>query len=184
MPSFVALLRGVNVSGKRPLAMAKLAAALSKQGLRDVVTYKASGNVVFDSVDKSTARQSSTIRQVIAAEFGYDDVEVLVLGKSEAVKVARENPLLERSGIDPAFLHVTWPFGLVQRRAFDALEIPARGREAAVLSGGVVYLYCPDGYGRTKLNNSWFEKALRLPCTTRNWNTVVALAELVGSRGT
>jgi len=46
----------------------------------------------------------------------------------------------------------------------------------------VIYLYCPNGYGRTKLNNAFFEKALKVPATTRNWRTVRALQELAAAR--
>lgn len=77
---------------------------------------------------------------------------------------------------------MTFPFGKVEKRAFDRLAIPASSREVALLSGGVVYLYCPDGYGRTKINSTWWEKALGVPCTTRNWNTVLAIARVPGRR--
>ena len=47
-----------------------------------------------------------------------------------------------------------------------------------MLVDGVVFLYLPHGYGRTKLSNAYFERALRTPATTRNWRTVQALAAM------
>jgi uncharacterized protein (DUF1697 family) len=46
------------------------------------------------------------------------------------------------------------------------------------MSGRVVLLHCPHGYGKTKLNNSYFERVLKVPATTRNWRTVLALQAL------
>jgi uncharacterized protein (DUF1697 family) len=41
-----------------------------------------------------------------------------------------------------------------------------------------IYLYCPNGYGKTRLNNNLFEKKLKIAATTRNWNTISKLVEL------
>src|SRR5665648_883878 len=62
---------------------------------------------------------------------------------------------------------------------FDAQgDDPAEHGERAERAGSVIYLYLPHGYGRTKLNNAYFERALRTPATTRNWRTVLALVEM------
>ena len=45
--TYVALLRGVNVGGKNPVAMPALADCLAAEGLRDVLTYLQTGNAVF-----------------------------------------------------------------------------------------------------------------------------------------
>ena len=66
----------------------------------------------------------------------------------------------------------------VLKSGFDKLKLPAQAGEQAVAAGRVIYLYCPNGYGRTKLNNTFFEKALGVPATTRNWRTVLALQAL------
>jgi uncharacterized protein (DUF1697 family) len=38
-----------------------------------------------------------------------------------------------------------------------------------------IFLFCPGGYGKTKLSNNYFEKKLKIAATTRNWNTINAL---------
>ena len=43
-----------------------------------------------------------------------------------------------------------------------------------------IFLFCPNGYGRTKLNNTFFEKKLAVPATTRNWKTVLSLIRMCG----
>jgi uncharacterized protein (DUF1697 family) len=48
------------------------------------------------------------------------------------------------------------------------------------IAGREVYLLCPNGYGKTKLNNTLWERKLKVGATTRNWNTVTKLLELAG----
>jgi uncharacterized protein (DUF1697 family) len=52
------------------------------------------------------------------------------------------------------------------------------GADQFRISDKEVYLYCPNGYGRTKLSNNALEKALSVKATTRNWNTVNKLYEI------
>ena len=74
----------------------------------------------------------------------------------------------------------------VYKAAFGKLELPVDDGEEAAFVGApplatpVIYLKLPHGYGRTKLNNGWFERKLGTAATTRNWRTVLALAEMVG----
>ena len=74
--------------------------------------------------------------------------------------------------------HATFLFQPVLKRSFEALKLPLAPGESAVLAGQVVLLHCPHGYGRTKLNNGYFEKVLGVAATTRNWRTVLALQQL------
>jgi len=109
-----------------------------------------------------------------------------------------------RSAPDEKTLHATFLFGphgeqdfgettdeaycAVYKAAFTRLDLPAAdGEEAAFvgappLAAPVVYLRLPDGYGRTRLNNAWFERKLGTAATTRNWRTVVALADMAAGR--
>ena len=74
--------------------------------------------------------------------------------------------------------HGTFLFQAVSEDRFRKLKLPIQPGEQAVLIGQAVLLYCPHGYGRTRLNNSFFEKALGVRATTRNWRTVLALKDL------
>ena len=101
---------------------------------------------------------------------------------------------------DESILHATFLFGAhgesdfgeasdaaycaVYKAAFKKLELPAEEGEEAAFVGApplatpVVYLKLPHGYGRTRLNNAWFERKLGTAATTRNWWTVQALAQM------
>ena len=174
--TFVALLRGVNIGGTQ-VAMAQLRRGLEGLGLHDVRTYLQSGNAVFEAPDDDPKGLAAAIRACIAADFGHD-VDVLVLGCGEMARIASSNPFLPDAGIDERSLHATFLLRRPAAPEFARLSLPAAEGERAVLVDGVVFLYLPHGYGRTRLSNTYFERALRTPATTRNWRTVQALASM------
>jgi uncharacterized protein (DUF1697 family) len=183
MTTFVALLRAVNVGGRNRIPMAELREELSAAGLADVQTYVQSGNVVFRTDSDDPAEQAAALHDAISRGFGCD-VQVLVLTHAELTRVSAGNPFVV-VGADEMYLHATFLFAPVAEAAFAGLELPAQEGELAALAGDegglggrVVYLHLPHGYGRSKLGNAWFERALKTPATTRNWRTVLALAEL------
>lgn len=173
MSVFVSLFRGVNV-GQCRIKMAPLKALFERLGHTDVQTYLQSGNVGFSAAGRP-ADHGKKIREAVEAEFGYD-ISVLVLSVDQLASVAEANPLLQKSAVDEASLHVT--FLLEPTKIALPAKLPKSGGEDAALVGDAVYLYCPHGYGRTKLNNSYFERVLKVPATTRNWRTVQALIAL------
>ena len=180
MTTFVDLLRAVNVSGQNRLPMAELRAALEEAGFERVETYVQSGNVVCDAPGGEPDAHAAAVHDLIAGRFGLD-VVVLALTAAELAGVAAANPFAaEDPAVDPKWLHVTFLATPAAAAAFEALKLPAAEGEAAVLSSGgrLVYLRLPHGYGRTKLTNAWFERALKTPATTRNWRTVQTLDEL------
>jgi uncharacterized protein (DUF1697 family) len=178
MTTYVALLRGVNVSGKKPLRMAELQVSCLALGLQNVRTYLQSGNLVFDTKQTDTRKLASILTAMIAKKFKHD-VDVLVLSARALNRIAATNPLRPPSSGDAqTHFHATFLFEPTPAYRFGKLTLPARPNEKAALKGQVVLLYCPNGYGKTKLNNNFFERALRVVATTRNWRTVVALRNL------
>jgi len=177
MARYVAMLRAVNVGGKQ-IKMPALTALFRDLGYADVVTYIQSGNVVFTAAAKAPAALEHTIEQAIANELGLA-APTLVRTRPELARVLRANPFLATRA-DPSKLHVTFlaakPAAALVRKAgeFDA------GADEFRVVGREVYVHCPNGYGRTKINNTFFEKRLQAVATTRNWNTVNKLADLAG----
>lgn len=178
--TFVALLRGINVSGARPVPMAGLRTGLTAGGFENVRTYLQSGNVVLDSLLNDPREVASAVRERIAEDFG-EDVEVLVMPCEEMARVVSANPFLGAPGVDERWLHATFLFEAVAEAKFTPLKLPVAEGEQAAVVGGVMYLYLPHGYGRTKLSNAFFEKVCGCSTTTRNWRTVRALAEMCGA---
>lgn len=177
MTTFVALLRGINVSGQKSIRMVDLRNSLVALGFTKVGSYLQSGNLVFDASRGDPRKLASAIKARIANDFGHE-VEVLALPARELDVVASSNPLLPRRGADEKLFHGTFLFQPVSKADFQKLKLPAQTGERAVLIGQVVLLHCPHGYGRTKLNNAFFEKGLKVNATTRNWRTILALQAL------
>ncbi len=181
MTRFVALLRGVNVSGRKKIGMEALRQSCEALGWTEVRSYLQSGNLVFAAGEENTTELATALKARIAQDFG-DEVEVLVLRAEELAQVGSANPLRGRGAEEERFLHCTFLFRHVSETRFGELALPAQEGEKAVLAGRVVFLHCPHGYGKSKLNNRYFEKALGVPATTRNWRTVLALRDLSAER--
>lgn len=176
MKQYVAFLRGINVSGQKLIKMADLGSSCEAIDFREVKTYLQSGNVIFKAVHSDVSQLASAIQERVADDFGHA-VDVLVLPGEKLIRIAGSNPLSLESSVDIKWFHVTFPFQLVSSAEFDKLNIPLKNGEKAILFEKVIYLYCPNGYGRTRINNGYFEKALGMPATTRNWKTILALAD-------
>jgi uncharacterized protein (DUF1697 family) len=202
----VALLRAVNVSGQNSIPMAELRRALSGLGLTGVETYLQSGNAVFDAggdlAQASDQEMASAIEVRIERDLG-PRVGVLVIAADEFARIAAANPFAGAPDVDERWLHATFllasagesdfgstseaAFSAVYGAAFSKLALPAEAGERAAFVGAptlavpVVYLYLPNGYGRTKLSNGYFERSLGAAATTRNWRTVLALADMSAS---
>lgn len=170
MQSYVAMLRGINVGGRTRVAMADLRAAFEALGYEGVATYIQSGNVVF----RAKAVDVDVLRRRIGEDLGVD-AAVLVRTAEELAAVVAGNPFAAR-GLDPATLHVTF---LAEARA--ELAVPPGEPDEAAVVGREVYLHCPAGYGRTKVNNAYIEKQLGVAATTRNWKTVRTLADMAAA---
>jgi len=165
-----ALLRGINVSGHRKVPMAELRQLVAGLGAVDVETYLQSGNVVFGAADPLALGRAL---EVELAEQLDVDVHVVVRSADQLAAVVAGQPF---EGT-PTQLHVTFLAAEPAAERAAALET-GRDDDRCALVGREVYLLCPDGYGRTKLNNAFFERRLQQAATTRNWRTVLTLAEM------
>lgn len=179
MTTYVALLRGVNVSGKNRVQMADLRALVETLGYERVQTYIQSGNIVFESSTRSAAKVADAIASAMTQELALD-VQVLVRTSRELTTLLTTNPL-ERRDVDSTKLHVTFLATSPAAATVHALDdVDAPPDEFAIVNREV-FVHCPNGYGNTKLNNTFFEKKLGVAATTRNWRTVQTLASLIDS---
>lgn len=157
--------------------MVELRRSLESMGLSEVRTYRQSGNVLFEAAAADPRGLEATMQATISHELGLD-TEVLIVSGDEMRRVVTSNPYLGLPGVEARWLHVTFLFDQVPSSALQSLSLPASAGERAQLLGGVVFLCLPNGYGRSRLTNAYFERALGVRATTRNWRTVTALADL------
>lgn len=168
MTRYAALLRGVNVGGNS-LAMTDLTRLVEELGGRDVATYLQSGNIVY-SGPKRVARE---LEAALLAELGVRS-PVLVRSGTDLARVVAGKPF----AAEGKAVSVTFLAGRAEPKAVSAIDPSAFGEDRFAVEGTEIYLHTPGGYGRSKLTNSFWERKLATTATTRNWNTVVALAEM------
>ena len=178
MTAYVCVLRGVNVTGVNKVAMSELRAMFEQLGHANVSTYIQSGNVVFTS-DRDSSGLAGEIRRALESTLGLNVPAILRSG-SELADVLERNPL-DSGGRDPARLHVTFLGQVPEPSLVAILKNHASPPDEFVIDGCEVYLHCPGGYGNTKLNNTFWERGLRVTATTRNWKTVAKLTEMAAS---
>ena len=187
MPTLISMLRGINVSGQKTIRMAELKAFYESLGYTRVTTYVQSGNVVFDCLDQDVSALAGSLEKEFARRFGFS-VGVVVRHSTDFGRVIASNPFITHRNEDPHRLHVTFLSALPSAVALNNLKESKDSKEPIdttdeySLSGTEIFLFCPNGYGKTKLSNSFFEKKLSVLATTRNWKTVTALYSLANSR--
>jgi uncharacterized protein (DUF1697 family) len=175
----VAMLRGINVAGKTKIKMDDLRELFTGLGHTNVQTYLQSGNVVFATTVRDPRKLEAAAEQAIDSELGLQ-VAVLVRSHSELAAVLTANPYLDRE-TDLTKLPVTFLAEAPAPEAVAALQVPAGEPAVCTVLDREVYLHCPDGYGRTKLNNAFLERKLGVKATTRNWKSVTALHDISAS---
>lgn len=175
MAVYVAFLRAVNV-GNNLLKMERLRSLCEDLAFKNVTTYVQSGNLIFES-ENSPSDCTRAIEQKLVGETRLP-VTVVVRTPAELGAIIRRNPFLKEKGIDRSRLHVTFLTGAATKEGLQKLSAIKSATDQFRLVGQEVYLYCPGGYGTSKLSNPAVEKALSVRATTRNWNTVNKLYEM------
>jgi uncharacterized protein (DUF1697 family) len=177
------MVRGINVSGQKKIRMDELKAVYESLGFDNVRTYIQSGNVVFDS-DLDEKGAGEKIRKKIVEAFGFP-VPVTLRSTAAIKQVIRNNPFLADGIDDIKILHVTFLSQAPSLSTLDQIDPATGGDDQFRFSDSheEIYIRCPNGYGRTKLTNTFFEKQLGVSATTRNWNTVNKLYEIASPSG-
>ncbi|MCE1164269.1 MAG: DUF1697 domain-containing protein [Bacteroidetes bacterium] len=180
MKTYIAVLRGINVSGYNVIKMAELKNMFERMKYSGVRTYIQSGNVVFRAGNEAASGLARKISDMISETFGLS-VPVLVLDSAALKEVVSGNPFLKDRKYDTKYMHVTMLPAVPEKTKIKELAGFNSGSDEIVFKGSNAYLYCPEGYGRTKLNNTFLEKKLGMTATTRNWRTVCILSEMAGA---
>jgi uncharacterized protein (DUF1697 family) len=174
----VALLRGINVSGKNMLPMKELAQMFSDAGCTGVRTYIQSGNVIFDA-PAGAPGICDGIKAKIEKRYGYR-VPLILRTPAQLLKTIRDNPFL-KAGAHEKTLHVYFLADSPNSKAIAALDAARSAPDAFHVRGQEIYLHLPNGMGRSKLTNAYFDSKLSTICTARNWATVLKLSEMMAT---
>jgi uncharacterized protein (DUF1697 family) len=176
MNVMICLLRGVNVGGHKKVPMEVLRNLCTALKHCDVQTYVQSGNVLFRTKDKDSLLVAKRLENAIEQKFGFRS-DVIVRTPSELRDVIARNPFSKRSGIEPSKLLVTFLAAEPERDVQTTIRKIKANPEEMYLSGRELYVYYPNGMGRSKLS-AVVDRALQKGGTARNWNTVTKLLEM------
>lgn len=178
MTVYAALLRAINVGGAGALKMADLTALCEDIGFGDVRTLLQSGNVVF-TARGTDATIAGRLADALEERRGFRPAIAVRTGAEIAEAIAR-NPFGAEAKADPRYVVVGFAAGKpASGAAARVAAIQGDKSERMVLVGRDLYGHYPDGQGRSKVTNAVLERALGVPVTVRNWNTVTKLAAMM-----
>lgn len=178
MDKKIAILRGINVGGKRKILMADLKLIFEYLGFLNITTYIQSGNVIFNSETKLTDNQIiEKIENAINNKYGFS-VPLIVKSAKEIEESIKENPFYQENNPDINKLHLT----LLKEKPTNENLLKTKTYnyepDKFAINGKNVFVFCEGKYHQSKLTNNFFENKLKVPATTRNWKTVLKLVEL------
>jgi uncharacterized protein (DUF1697 family) len=176
MAAMICLLRGVNVGGHNQIKMDALRTLCESLKLCNPQTYIQSGNVVFQTKETDAAKLAAKIEAAIEKKHGFRP-DVVLRSAAEMREVIARNPFSKRKEVEPNKLAVMFLAHEPERVIQDAVRKINPEVEELHLLGRELYIYFPDGMGRSKLP-AVLARALKSSGTARNWNTVVKLLEM------
>lgn len=168
------------MTGHNSIKMTDLAKLFINLGLNDAETYIQSGNVIFSRVDAIPPTALSVkIEQAILEKFNYI-IPVMIRTNQELRDLFSYNPFLGETNFDPSkmavlFLHDK-PSEAQIKKVADIDYPPDKFK----IIGRDIFIYCPNGFGKTKLYTNFFEKKMKVVGTGRNWRTITTILNLIG----
>lgn len=170
---YIALLRGINVSGQKKIKMEDLRKLCEAIGFQHVQTYIQSGNIIFESPESEAPHLAYQLSEAIREKYDFE-VTVIVRTPAELEDVLAKSPYSD-SPTDKTYYVLLEAEPSSEKWA--KLDANAYLPDTFAYVGKVIYLHVVS-YGNTKLSNNFFEAKLKLSATTRNHNTIQKLIEM------
>ncbi len=183
MPILISMLRGVNLGPHNRIKMDDLRALYESLELHDARTYVQSGNVIFRTREKNPTKLAKKIQEAIGKKFGFHP-EVIVRSIKELRRSLDSNPFRNRRDLEPSKLLITFLAAEPAAEAQTTIRNLRIQREELHLIGRELYIYFPDGIGKSKVPWWSVEKLLEVAGTARNLNSVVKMLEIAGQMET
>jgi uncharacterized protein (DUF1697 family) len=177
MNTYISILRGINVSGHNIIKMDALQELYKSLGFKNVQTYIQSGNVIFQDTSSDIQNLEKKISEKITVTLGLK-IPLLVKEISEFKEISRHNPYLTGRIEDINHLAVTFLSSKPLQQDIDKISTLNFPPDEFIINDKAIYLFCPNGFGNSKLTISFFENKLKVHATTRNWKTTIKLLEM------
>lgn len=165
MPTYVAFLRAINVTG-RFLKMRDLAEAFHQLEHADARTFINSGNVIFSASSDSAQTLQNSLEQQLEPLMGFRS-EVFLRSVEEVKAISAfadelKARVSEEGDINVCFLQA--PLSAAQRAEFDKLKTDVDDFE---LGEREVYWLCQTKQSQSKFSNAVLERKLKARSTLR-----------------
>jgi len=166
------------MTGHNKIKMTDLSDLYKKLGFEDAETYIQSGNVIFSLGDKINIQSAeSAIENAILKKFRYT-IPVIIRTEKDIGRIISENPFRAEKNFDPTKLAVIFLSDKPSDEQIDKVRNVDHPPDKFVIIGKEIYIYCPNGFGRTKLYTNFFENKMKVVGTARNWKTINAILEI------
>lgn len=177
MNTYISFLRSVNVGGHNIIRMNELSKLLVNAGFINLKTYIQSGNLAFQFATGSLSTVNDILHSTIHEYFKLD-IEVVTYSLDKFNQIIRDNPFLSQNGYNTDNIYITFMTSIPDKNYTRLLTDHPDLEDKFCIEDSVIYLFCPNGYGKTRFNNSFFEQKLKVSATTRNFKTITKMAEL------
>jgi len=178
MQTYISFLRGVNMTGHNSIKMTDLSTLFKDLGFNDAMTYIQSGNVIFTGASfLNISEIATTIEKKILKRFNFN-VPAMIRTVQDIKNLTPLNPFLQQENFDTSKMAVMF----LHEKATDAqiqkvinIDYPP---DKFKIIGSEIFIYCPNGFGRTKLYTNFFEKKMGVTGTARNWKTITTILQI------
>jgi uncharacterized protein (DUF1697 family) len=176
MNTYVAFLRGVNVGGNAIINMKEFVSILENNQFDKVKSYINSGNIAFQS-SKSSKQLSGTIKKLILEQYGVS-IELIIKTKEDLTSIISKSPY-KKDESDYSKRLVAMLSEPINKSKESILLNDDKIKEAYYVDNDLIYIYYKDGVGKSKFSNSYIENKLKISSTSRNWNTLLKMREIM-----
>ncbi len=171
------------MTGHNKIKMTDLSALYKKLGFKDAETFIQSGNVVFSSPENLSDKDLTVkIEEAIRKKFKYN-IPVIIRTPEELSKIITLNPFIDEENFNPEKLAVIFLYEKPSEAQIEKVININYPPDKFIITGKEVFIYCPNGFGTSKIYTGFFENKMKVTGTGRNWNTVNALLKIAEKKG-
>jgi uncharacterized protein (DUF1697 family) len=151
MSIYISMLRGINVGGQKTIRMEALRELYTGLGFTSVRSYVQSGNMLFKSGEQDASGLVKRIEERIVKMYRFQ-VSVFIRSANDLQGILANNPFINQRHEDPAKLHVTFLYRIPSEPWWSEMSAPRDSTDEFALGERAIYLFCPNGYGKSKLS--------------------------------
>lgn len=171
------------MAGHNKIKMTDLSGLYKKTGFKDAETYIQSGNVVFSNPGNlSDAELTGKIEEAILKEFKYN-IPVINRIPEELREIISMNPFAREENFNTEKLAVIFLYKKPSEAQIEKVKGINYPPDKFMITRKEIYIYCPNGFGKSKIYTGFFENKMKVTDTGRNWNTINTLLRIAEKKG-